>query len=43
MLKDFNAMKAELLQHEKDKQDRNIGQFAFDFDDDIESEVLTSE
>lgn len=36
-------MQAELLQNEKAKQDRNIGPFAFDFDDDIESEVLTSE
>jgi hypothetical protein len=36
-------MQAELMQHEKDKQDRNIGPFAFDYDDDIESEVLTSE
>ena len=36
-------MQAELMQHQKDKKDRNIGPFAFDFDDDIESEVLTSE
>jgi hypothetical protein len=43
LLKDFSSMQAELLQHEKDKQDRNIGPFAFDYDDDIESEVLTSE
>ena len=43
LLKDFSAMQAELMQSEKEKQDRNIGPFAFDYDDDIESEVLTSE
>jgi len=36
-------MQAELLQNERDKQDRVIGPFSFDYDDDIESEVLTSE
>ena len=36
-------MQAELMQNERDKQERNIGPFAFDYDDDIESEVLTSE
>lgn len=31
------------MQNEKDKQEKNIGPFSFDYDDDIESEVLTSE
>lgn len=39
----FAAMQAELMRHQQEKAERDIGPFAFDYDDDIESEVLTSE